>query len=111
MYLPAPSKIADSHHFLRRMCVIALLALVACLVFCADLASAQSWTFRRSYYSHDPTQRVQIGAPTNTRLRYTEPAGQYLRWGWRNSNLSGNIRSNSDNFRVFEAWVQGGSQF
>ncbi len=94
-----------------RLFVIAMLALIACLVFCANLASAQSWTFRRSYYSHEPVQRVEVGPPANTRLRYTQPAGEFIRWGWRNSNASSNIRSSFDNFRVFESWIQGGSQF
>jgi|GEM_PF-1164128 hypothetical protein len=76
-----------------------------------ESASGQTWMFRRSYYSHYPVQRVDVGAPTNTRLRYTEPTGAYVRWGWRNSNMSGNIRSSYDNFRVYESWIQSGAQY
>ncbi len=106
-----------------RIFLLMLGSLLILLTFCQRPAAAQqpliaqpaaptqSWMFRRSYYSHEPVQRVDIGPPTNTRLRYTTPSGQYVRWGWRNSNASGNIRSSFDNFRVFEAWVQGGAQY
>lgn len=88
-------------------------AVVAVLLMAAvpTDAQAQSWMFRRSYYSHYPVQRVQVGAPVNTRLRYTEPTGAYVRWGWRNSNITGDIRGSYDNFRVYESWIQTGAQY
>lgn len=116
----------QSHHtsFALRIFLLILASLLIVLAFCQRPAAAQqqaavqqpaasspSWMFRRSYYSHEPVQRVEIGPPTNTRIRYTSPTGEYIRWGWRNSNMSGNIRSSFDNFRVFEAWAQGGAQY
>lgn len=97
----------------RRRSAIAgiVLAFMAAWCLSGEPAQAQSWMFRRSYYSHYPVQRVDVGAPANTRLRYTEPQGAYVRWGWRNSNTSGNIRSSYDNFRVYESWIQTGAQY
>src|SRR5690606_19155827 len=91
--------------YLFRLAAIAGLVWILLATWCVagDPAQGQSWMFRRSYYSHYPVQRVDVGAPTNTRLRYPEPVGAYVRWGWRNSNMSGNIRSSYDNFRVYES--------
>ncbi len=84
----------------------------ACLLLLTGCpAFGGSWVFQRSYYSHQPTQRVQIGPRSHGGPYYTRAQGEYVRTGMRQVYSSIQIPgSGSDNLWVWESWVQPGSQ-
>jgi hypothetical protein len=79
---------------------------------CDPQPTQNSWVFRRSYFTHDPT----IAAPTgqsyaNRAPVYTRPQGEFVRGSYRNSYSQ--IRVNGqiwDRTWQWESWVQSGSQ-
>jgi hypothetical protein len=91
-----------------------LLKLVALTAIWAvpQLASAGSWIFRPSYYSHEPTTNVRIGRQYSKGPVFTRPEGSYVRGGWRWQNapliVGGQIY---DNYNYYESWVQHGEQY
>jgi hypothetical protein len=92
----------------------ALLAVSFSLGISSTTQAAESWIFRRSYYSHEPVQAVQIGPPTNYKsgAYRTRDQGAYVQSGLR--NYRSYIRVNGqvfDHVRVWESWVKSGRQF
>ena len=79
---------------------------------CGPQPPQNSWVFRRSYYTHEPS----IAAPTggNYVARgpvYTRPEGEYVRGSYRSSYSM--IRVNGqiwDRTWQWDSWVQHGSQ-
>lgn len=79
---------------------------------CAPQPQQNSWVFRRSYYTHEPSMGVQIGQTASSRGPvYTRPQGEYVRGAYRNSysviQVNGQIW---DRTWQWESWVQNGSQ-
>ena len=90
------------------MKLVALAAIWAAPQF----ASAESWIFRPSYYSHDPVSKVRIGRQYAGGPVFTRPTGAYVRGGWRWQNAQINIGGQIyDNDNYFESWIQHGEQF
>jgi hypothetical protein len=74
-------------------------------------ASAESWIFARSYYSHNPVQRVEVGRRPPRPPYFSGPQGEYYRSGLRYVNSRIVIRGQTyDNLRLYEGWVQVGGQ-
>lgn len=71
-----------------------------------------SWMFQRSYYSHQPTNPVQITPRSYGGPYYTRPQGEYIssgqRWIRSTINVPG---ATAEQINVVESWVQGGAQF
>jgi hypothetical protein len=88
------------------------LAALAAIGTTPQLASAESWLFRPSYYSHDPTTSVRIGRQYSVGPVFTRPTGGYVSGGWRWQNnritIGGQIY---DNYNYFESWAQQGQKF
>ncbi len=106
------SRIAQCRLALGRL--VGPLAAALLLLSFGPTCQAGSWVFRPSYYTHHtPGQmmRVPVDPPASSRVLFTRPQGSYIRGGYRNLNLGTNVRSMSDNYRVFEYWIQGGQQF
>jgi hypothetical protein len=75
-------------------------------------ARAESWMFRRSYYSHQPVAPVQVGGPTySTRVTATRPYGEYFRAGYYQVHVGPNIRSSYERYYIVDSWFQGGAQY
>lgn len=88
--------------------IIALAAVLAC----PQLASAGSWIFRQSYYSHDPVSNVRIGRQYSQGPVFTRPTGGYFSGGWRWQNAPITIGGQMyDNYNYFESWGQQGEKF
>jgi hypothetical protein len=91
-----------------------LLTLVALAAIGAvpQLASADSWLFRPSYYSHDPTTNVRIGRQYSVGPVFTRPMGGYVSGGWRWQHgqivVGGQMY---DNYNYIESWGQQGQKF
>lgn len=92
-------------HLLKCIALLAMLAV-------SQLASADSWIFRRSYYSHDPVTDVRIGRQYSQGPVFSRPTGGYYSGGWRWQNapiiISGQMY---DNYNYFESWGQQGQKF
>ena len=72
-----------------------------------QVAQADDWMFRRSYYSHAATP-TDAGSP-RSRSAYREPfAGNHprfaIRGGWRMNNIILNNGSSSDRTFIRENW-------
>lgn len=87
------------------------LALLAILLTTAS-ASAESWIFERSYYSHHPvvpveTQRRAVGGPY-----YSRPQGEFVRGGFRlnRNTIIANGRVYEQGWFV-ESYIQTGGQY
>jgi hypothetical protein len=91
--------------------VALLLALTHALPASAE--GSESWIFRRSYYSHDPTESVRIGRQyVGSSPAFSRPSGSYVRGGWRWQNAPIIIGGQMyDNYNYYEAWSQQGQQF
>lgn len=95
---------------IRHLC----LAVACCaLVAAADAGDANSWLFRRSYYSHNPPRPVTIarrniaGTP-----QFTRPQGDYISSGYRFSRNTINVRGLTvDQYYQYDGWIQHGSQY
>lgn len=93
---------------MKRIC--SLLAVAAGLA--ASQADAESWVFRRSYYSHDPVSHVRIGRQTAIGPIYTRPQGEYFTTGLRHLHSTITVGGQTfDHLNVWESWVQTGEQF
>ncbi len=81
--------------------------------FSASPARADSWIFQRSYYTHDPVTDVRIGRQTTVGgPYYSRPQGQYIRTGTRYINSTINVPGyGSDQYNVYESWIQYGQQY
>lgn len=78
----------------------------------ASLASAESWVFQQSYYSHDPVNQVRIGRQYASGPVYTRPRGQYTNSGWRYNRSTIQVGGQTyDNTNMYEGWFQVGAQF
>ena len=78
----------------------------------ASAARAESWIFRRSYYSHDPATHIQLGVQPRGGPYYARPFGASVNTGYR--HLHSTIRvggQTRDHVHVYESWVQFGEQF
>lgn len=63
------------------------------LVFCANLATASDWMFRRSYHSHEGGAVPPSGEVPWSRSAYRQPYVNYppraaIRGGWRFNNYT-----------------------
>jgi hypothetical protein len=89
------------------------IAVFAPLLFCLPVtASAGSWIFERSYYTHDPVNKVRIGPQASGGPYYTPVRGEFVRTGVR--YLRSQIRVGGmvfDQYNEWDAWVQTGAQF
>ena len=91
--------------------VCSLIALVA-MSAGAHIASAESWIFRHSYYSHDPTTNVRIGRQYSQGPVFTRPTGGYVSGGWRWQYAPIIIGGQMyDNYNYYESWGQQGQKF
>ena len=91
---------------------LAKLIAVAALWALPQLASADSWIFRSSYYSHDPVEKVRIGRQYAAGPVFTRPNGSYVTGGWRWQHAPITIGGQMyDNYNYFESWVQYGEQY
>lgn len=75
-------------------------------------ARADSWIFRRSFYSHDPVTHVRIGKQFSRGPVFTRPEGEYVRTGYR--NLHSTIQAGGttyDHVNLWESWIQTGAQY
>ena len=87
-------------------------ALAVALLTPPASASAASWIFQRSYYTHDPVTKVRVGPQATGGPYYSPVRGEFIRTGVRQ------LRSQSrvggivfDQYNEWEAWVQTGAQF
>lgn len=91
---------------LRRVLLLLLLLSVAAP------ASAGSWVFQRSYYSHHPTAQVEVQRRAVGGPFYTRQQGEFVRSGYRNMRMTivvgGRVYEQG---QYFESWIQGGGQF
>jgi hypothetical protein len=89
-----------------------LLAMVAAAALTASTASAGSWVFQRSYYSHDPVTQVRLGRQVYGGPYYTRPVGAYVKSGYRNLRSTIQVGGGSyDHVNVWESWIQYGEQW
>lgn len=78
----------------------------------ASSVSAESWVFRRSYYSHDPVTHVRIGRQATTGPIFTRPQGEYYTSGLRHLYSTITVGGHTyDHLNVWEGWIQTGEQF
>jgi hypothetical protein len=85
---------------------------VALLLVLPGMASAASWIFQRSYYTHDPVSKVRIGPQATDGPYYSPVRGEFLRAGVR--HLRSQIRVGGivfDQYNEWDTWVQTGAQF
>ena len=72
----------------------------------------KSWIFRKSYYSHDPVQPVQIGRQRAGGPVFSRPEGDYVQAGFRRVYSSIQVPPYTwDNINIYEAWTHSGSQY
>jgi hypothetical protein len=89
-----------------------ILGAMLALVTMASSASAESWIFNRSYYSHSPTTGVRIGRQVASGPLFTRPQGEYISTGWRNMRSTIQVGGQVfDQTNIWESWVQGGQKF
>jgi hypothetical protein len=75
-------------------------------------ALAETWMFRPSYYTHNPTTHVRIGRQYSEGPIYSRPQGGYVRSGYRNMRSTIQVGGNTyDHTNVWESWVQFGEQY
>jgi hypothetical protein len=87
------------------------LLVVFALLGCSS-ASASTWAFRPSYYSHHPTTHVRIGRQYSAGPVYTRPQGEYINAGYRNLRSTIQVGGQTyDHTHVWESWVQVGAQY
>ncbi len=78
----------------------------------ASAGVGQSWLFNRSYYSHVPVKKVEIGRRSAGGPFFTRPQGAYVKSGYRWLNSQIIVGGQTyDHLNVFESWVQTGEQF
>jgi len=95
-----------------RQCKALMIAAFLAGALAGPAAAAESWVFQRSYYSHEPAERVQIGPRATGGPYYTRPRGVYVNSGYRNLRSTIRIGGRTyDHLNVWESWVQTGSQF
>lgn len=84
----------------------------AAVLICTGFpAFGGSWVFQRSYYSHSPAQRIQVGPRSYGGPYYTRAQGDFVRFGMRQVYSTIQVPGATyDNVRVWEVWVQPGSQ-
>jgi len=83
------------------------------LVVSASQCEAESWIFRRSYYSHQPAQTVQIEKTVSQLSPYrTRPQGAFVRGGYRikNDYIRVGGRTMDQTIR-WESWYQAGRSY
>lgn len=86
-------------------------ALVGALA-AAHSARAESWMFRRSYYSHDPATHVRIGRQYSTGPIFTRPQGEFISTGQRYLRSTIQVGGQTyDHLYLNEAWIQAGEQY
>jgi hypothetical protein len=91
-----------------------LLKLIAITAIWAvpQFASAGSWIFRPSYYSHDPVTNVRVGRQYSKGPVFTRPSGSYVSGGWRWQHAPITIGGQMyDNYNYFESWIQHGEKY
>ena len=71
----------------------------------------ESWIFKRSYYSHQPATVVEVGPQSPYGPIFTRPQGAYIRGGYRQLRVGGNLRANDDYHYFYESWFQQGEQW
>jgi len=92
--------------------LIKLVLMGLALLVLADDGWAESWVFRRSYHSHQPTREVEIAPASPHTPINTRPQGAYVRGGYRVLRVGGNnLRSDNDRHYIFEGWIQRGEQY
>jgi hypothetical protein len=92
---------------MTRILLCTLLALLA-----ADSARAESWMFRRSYYSHNPVTHVRIGRQYATGPIFTRPQGEYVSGSYRHVHSTISVGGQThDHLNLYESWIQVGAQY
>ncbi|MDZ4821731.1 MAG: hypothetical protein SGJ20_22450 [Planctomycetota bacterium] len=75
-------------------------------------ASAASWVFERSYYTHDPVNQVRVGPQVTGGPYYSRVQGEFVRTGYRYLRSQINVRGLVfDQYNSWDSWIQSGSQF
>ena len=90
-----------------------MIALACLLSWCPAVSQAaeESWIFKRSYYSHQPATVVEVGPQSPYGTVFTRPQGAYIRGGYRQLRVGGNLRANDDYHYFYESWFQHGEQW
>ncbi len=92
--------------------LITLLIVVAAGSSAVSSASAASWVFQRSYYSHDPVTQVRVGPQASGGPYYSRVQGEFITTGVRHVRSQINVRGLVfDQYNVWDSWIQTGAQF
>lgn len=92
--------------------LITLLFVVGFSLALSHSASAASWVFQKSYYSHDPVTEVRIGPQASGGPYYSRVQGEFTTIGLRHVRSQINVRGVVfDQYNVWDSWIQTGAQF
>ena len=91
---------------MKRHLVMAI-ALPAFALTSALPASAQSWLFNRSTFSHDPATGARVNQYAAKRVAYVPADGTYLQSGYRHMRFGLRAGGSADRLHVVQTWGAG----